>query len=144
MDELQIRGRVKASGRHRWAQVDLDAAPADARVDDLAAVVPGRRGRGVLLRWLLDEAHPEPNAGWACLESADGSFAASLEVGDLGRAVVVHHDGEGPLDEARGGPFRVYIPGAKDACGNIKHLGQITLGDSPERDTRPPVAERTC
>ena len=144
MVELQIRGQVKATGRHSWAQADLDGAPERARVEDLAALVPGRRGRGVLLRWLLEEAHPEPTAGWACLESAAGSFAASLEVADLERAVVVHQDGDGPLDVARGGPFRVYIPGATDACGNIKHLGRITLGNSPERDTRPPVAERSC
>ena len=144
MDELQIRGRVKATGRHRWSQVDLDGAPESARVEDLSALIPGRRGRGVLLRWLLEEAHPEPTADWACIESSDGSFAASLEVGELERAEVVHQDGDGPLDEARGGPFRIYVPEASDACGNIKHLGRITLGSSPERDTRPPVAERTC
>jgi len=144
MDELQIRGQVKPSGRHSWAQVDLDGVPESARVEDLSTLVPGRRGRGVLLRWLLGEAHPEPAASWACVESTDGSFAASLEVGELEGAVVVHRDGDGPLDEAHGGPFRLYIPGARDACGNIKHLGQITLSSSPERDTRPPVDARSC
>ncbi len=144
MDELQIFGDVGPSGRHRWEQADLDRAPASARVDDLSELVPGRQGRGVFLRWLVGEAHPGRSAGWACLESMDGAFAASLKLGDLESAIVVHADAEGLLVEARGGPFRLFIPGASDACGNIKHLGRITLGSGPERDTRPPVDERSC
>ena len=144
MDELQITGDLGGSGCESWAQADMDRAPASARVDDLSELVPGRRGKGVLLSWLVGEAHPASGATWACLESTDGSFAASLELGDLEAAVVVHADADGPLTRARGGPFRLYIPGASDACGNIKHLGRVTLGRGPDRDTRPPVAERNC
>jgi hypothetical protein len=144
MDELQITGDLRDSGCHSWAPTDLDRAPASARVDDLSELVPGRQGRGVLFSWLVREAHPVSGVSWACLESTDGSFAASLELGDLEAAVVVHADADGPLVQARGGPFRLFIPGASDACGNIKHLGRIALGHGPERDTRPPADERNC
>lgn len=144
MDELLIVGDVKAGGHHRWTHADLDSAPTSARVDDLSKVLPGRRGRGVLFRWLVEQALPEQNVRWACLESLDGSFAASLEVADLKDAVIVHADDDGALGADRGGPYRLFIPGASDACGNIKQLGRVTLGEGPERDTRPPVSERSC
>jgi len=144
MDDLQILGDVRPGGRQRWTHADLDSAPTGARVDDISKVLPGRRGRGVLLRWLIEQSCPGEAARWACLESADGSFAASLEVDDLEGAVVVHADEQGPLGQDRGGPFRLLIPGAADACGNIKHLGRVTLGAAPERDTRPPESERNC
>ena len=144
MSELEFLGDVHADGRHRWSQADLDDAPAAARVDDLSSVAPGRQGRGVLFRWLLSEARPGDGARYACLESSDGSFAASIELADLEHAIVVHAGDGGPLTPEQGGPFRFLGPGATDACGNIKQLGRVTLGATPDRDTRPPVEERTC
>lgn len=144
MDHLEFLGDLAAGGRHRWTRAELDEAPESARVDDLSRVAPGRPGRGVRFRWLVSEARPAEGAGWACLESADGAFAASIELEALDDAIVVHSDGDGPLTAARGGPFRFLIPGATDACGNIKQLGRVTLSAGPLRDTRPPVSERRC
>ena len=119
-------------------------APRASRVEDIGALVPGRSGGGVRFSWLAAQARLPEGLGWVTLESTDGRFAASLEMEDLGAAIVVHADGARPFGSADGGPFRLYIPGANDACGNVKHLGRITFSSKPGADTRPPESERTC
>ena len=122
----------------------LFAAPLASRVEDIGTLVPGRRGAGVLFPWIASQIDVPAEATWVTLESTDGHFAASLERGDLDAALLVHADGERPFEESDGGPFRLYIPGATDACGNVKHLGRVTFSSEPGADTRPPVAERNC
>jgi DMSO/TMAO reductase YedYZ molybdopterin-dependent catalytic subunit len=144
MDGLRIEGRVAADAPDRLTHGDLFGAPDDARVDDVGALVPGRRGAGVRFAWLVDRVRPDEAARWVTLESSDGRFAASLERHELADAVVVHAQGDRPFGEADGGPFRLYIPGARDACGNVKHLGRVAFDVAPGADTRPPVEERDC
>lgn len=116
-------------------------APQDLTLEALAAlpqlevgkVLAGKDGVGVRLRELLDRARPKPEARWATLASADGTFAIAVPLADVAdNALVAFAPAAGP--PLKGGPLRFYVIDAKacrsgqvDACANVKGLGRITL-----------------
>lgn len=122
----------------------LFGAPERARVADIGALIPGRTGAGVRLDWVASLVGAASTPGYVTLESGDGAFAASLTRAEAEGAIVVHADGPRPFSDADGGPFRLYIPGATDRCGNVKHLARVSFSASPGADTRPPEEERSC
>ena len=119
-------------------------APESEQVPDIGSLIPGRRGCGVRFAWVASLASPGDALTFVTLESTDGRFAATLTREEVAEAVLVHADGDRPLGAADGGPFRLYIPGATDRCGNVKHLGRVGFTSRPGADTRPPEEERTC
>lgn len=117
---------------------DLEALDTEAQVLRVEDLVPGRVGRGVKFRALFDGPGLLENARWVELESSDETFVASLPIEEVASEGVIWFAGpDGPLTAEDGGPFRLLIPGYRDACANLKYLGRICFMDRPGRDTRP-------
>ncbi len=93
------------------------------QVADVGALVPGRRGVGVLLREVLAIG----GAGERyLLVAADGFASAPAPVAGLGDAVLVHSLDGGALPADQGGPFRVLQPAGSN-CANVKALVRVRL-----------------
>jgi DMSO/TMAO reductase YedYZ molybdopterin-dependent catalytic subunit len=115
------------------------------QIEDVATLVPGRRGGGVRLASLLDAVQPQPEATHLTVASHDGSFSASVPLAAVvDSGVVLYHLGGEALPEQQGGPFRFLITdaqacaaGGADLCANVKFVGRIALSAAPGRDTRP-------
>jgi DMSO/TMAO reductase YedYZ molybdopterin-dependent catalytic subunit len=143
-DVLCIAGLVEGAPLE-WTYADCRAAPAGFQVDDVGALVAGYAGRAVRFAALLAERELALDARWVQLEADDGAWAASLPLEEvLHDALVLYEEGGAPLAAARGGPFRLLIPGYRDMCANVKHLGCVTFADAPGRDTRPRHDARAC
>ena len=138
MAGLRIEGEVEAV--RAFSLPDLAALP--DQVADVAALVPGREGRGVRLHAVIAAAGPRTSATYATLVSGDGSFAISVPLDAIARdALVVYALGDAPLPRERGGPVRLLIVDAAacgqagiDACANVKDLGVIRLTARREPD----------
>jgi DMSO/TMAO reductase YedYZ molybdopterin-dependent catalytic subunit len=111
--------------------------PASAQVLDVSLLVPGRAGRGVRLAALIEKAGGASGAQFLNIASQDPSFLISIPLAEAGGALVVYALGDAPLPAAKGGPFRLLLPGHADECVNVKQLASIELSDRPGRDTRP-------
>jgi DMSO/TMAO reductase YedYZ molybdopterin-dependent catalytic subunit len=135
---LRIEGDVTSPRAFEIA--DLDALP--DRVDDVGALVPGRRGTGVRLSAVLAAAGARPSARWATLSSSDGAFAISVPLQPLlDRGVLLYRLGGEPLPRAQGGPVRMLVADADacgggeiDACAAVKDLGAVRLTAEREPD----------
>jgi DMSO/TMAO reductase YedYZ molybdopterin-dependent catalytic subunit len=130
---LLVEGEVYSPGTFRFD--DLAALP--EQVPDVSTFAPGKAGGGVRLRALLERVGVKPGAAWATLASADGTFAISVPLPELGeQALLAYRLGEGPLPEGKGGPVRLVIrAGASvDACAAVKGLGLIRLTRVREPD----------
>ncbi len=140
MKSLRVEGEVEAE-----LELDFeDLAGLDGQIPDLTTVVPGREGGAVRFASILGRARPRSAATHATLTSGDGHFSASVPLAALDEAVVAYRDGSGVLPEARGGPYRFFIPGSAacanaeiDRCANVKDLAEIRLGVGAGSDTRP-------
>lgn len=140
MDEtprLHLTGSLLA-GPASFAAADLAALPAAAQVQDVGALVPGRKGRGVRLAALLERARPDGAARWLNIASRDPSFAVSVPLDEVRADGIVVYELDGaPLPPAKGGPFRLLVCGHPDECLNVKELARLELSPVPGRDTRP-------
>ncbi|MEN9786144.1 MAG: hypothetical protein RLZZ299_1408, partial [Pseudomonadota bacterium] len=97
------------------------------QVADVAALVPGRPGRGVRLASLCALATPAPDAS-VILVAGDGMTSAPVPVAELGDTVLVHATADGgPLPEAQGGPLRVLVPEGRGRCANVKGVVRVVL-----------------
>jgi hypothetical protein len=130
MDVLRI-------GSSSFRAEDCARLPVSDQVADVAALVPGRAGKAVRLSALLQRAGAEPSPRFLHIASKDPAFAVSLPVDEAKGALVVYALGDAPLPEAKGGPFRLLVPGHADECVHVKQLASIDLSDRPGRDTRP-------
>ena len=144
MDRLILHLEGGEAAALELTHEQLFDAPAADQVPDIGALIPGRRGRGVRFFWVASLASPGDEFVFVTLESTDGRFSATLTREEMAEAVLVHADGDRPFGPEDGGPFRLYIPGATDRCGNVKHLGRVGFCSRPGADTRPPEEERTC
>lgn len=140
MSTLRVEGAVESPLELCFE--DLAGLP--GQVADLARVVPGREGAAVRLESLLAAARPRSGATHATLESSDGAFTASVPLESVSDAVVAYREGDAPLPEKRGGPFRFFIPDGGacataevDQCANVKFLARIFLTAGRGEDTRP-------
>ncbi len=116
----------------------LAALPAAQQVADVGLLVRGKQGRGAWLDGLLERLGGRGGADWINLVSSDAGFAVSLPLSELPRgALVVYELGGGPLPAAKGGPFRLLVPGHEDECVHVKALARIELARARGRDTRP-------
>lgn len=118
----------------------LDALPAEARVDDVAALAPGRRGTAVRLSALCRLAAPGADARFVHVESLDGGFTANVELERaLAEGLVLYARDGAPLPAEHGGPFRLLFVGAdgegEDCSLNVKFLGRVELVPAPGSHT---------
>lgn len=140
MRTLLVEGEVS-----RPVELGFDElARLPGQVEDLTELVPGREGGAVEPRSILDEAGVGDAATHVTLTSSDGAFQASVPLAAVAAAVVAYRDGDAPLPEARGGPFRFFVPESAacasaeiDQCANVKFLASIRLTAGRGADTRP-------
>jgi G3E family GTPase len=92
-------------------------------VEDVSALVPGRSGRAVRVRELLQGV---PGAE-VVVVAQDGYTTPPTPRAELEEAVLVHSLGEGPLPGSQGGPFRLLIPQGSSACANVKGVVRLAV-----------------
>ncbi len=140
-EALEMGGQVQQPGTF-----DFEAlAQLSGQVEDVSALVPGRRGGGVRLASLLAAVQPRPEATHLTVESDDGRFSASVPLSAVvDSGVVLYRLGSQALPTPQGGPFRFLITdaqtcatGGADLCANVKFVGRIALSVGPGHDTRP-------
>lgn len=140
MSTLRIEGEVERP----LALGTGDLSGSAGQVEDVSAVVPGRRGRAVRLDALLGTAGAREAATHLSLVSSDG-FAASAPLAALRHGVVLYASPDGgALADAQGGPFRFLVPEAEGCalddvshCTNVKRLAVLRLSVGPGEDKRP-------
>lgn len=91
------------------------------------AVVPMRR--------VIEGAGPEGSATHVTALSADGSYAASIPLGEAVSKGEIH------VNEAAGTylPIRLIVPEGMTLCWNVKGLGRLRVTEGPEPDSLPEV-----
>jgi DMSO/TMAO reductase YedYZ molybdopterin-dependent catalytic subunit len=140
---LKIHGAVEEPLTLTFA--DLAAFPASAQFADVSRIHPGRRGDGVVLDAILDQAQVRPGANYVTLHADKDDFHVSVPLEALkGQGIVVYKQGAQPLGTEHGGPIRLIIrdpaachTGELDDCANVKYLSRIELTERRGRDTRP-------
>jgi len=139
VSDIRIENRVEGApvAGASFGIEDCAALPADSQVGDVSTLVPGRTGRAVRLAALIEKAGGARGARFLNIASKDSSFAVSLPLAEARDAVVVYALGDGPLPDAKGGPFRLLVPGHPDECVHVKQVVRLELSDRPGRDTRP-------
>ncbi len=108
------------------------------QVPDVASLIEGRSGAAARVREILaaslPEDLPEPPGGLqVVVVAADGYVTPPVPLEALHEAVLVHSLGSGPLPSAKGGPYRLLIPGDAGPggpCANVKGVVRIALRSS--------------
>jgi DMSO/TMAO reductase YedYZ molybdopterin-dependent catalytic subunit len=118
-------------------RADLARFPAEAQVADVGTVSAGRAGRAVTLAALRARAGETAGAAFLDVASADPGFAVSLPLAEVRGALVVYELDGAPLPAAKGGPFRLLVPGHADECVHVKQVTRLELAAARGRDTRP-------
>jgi DMSO/TMAO reductase YedYZ molybdopterin-dependent catalytic subunit len=124
---------------------DLEALPEPAQIHDVSRFHPTRKGDGVSLDVILDQAGVHPSANYVTLHADQDDFHVCVPLELLrGQGIVVYRLGPARLSVEHGGPIRLLIrdaslchTGQLDDCANIKYLSRIELSESRGRDTRP-------
>lgn len=119
------------------ARRDLAAMAASEQVSDVSALVPGRAGKAVRLSALIDRAGGKAGARFLNIASRDPAFAVSIPLAEAENALVVYDLAGAALPDAKGGPFRLLVPGHADECVHVKQVARIELSERAGRDTRP-------
>jgi 2-dehydropantoate 2-reductase len=136
MEEPKLVVRTSAS-EVSLARGDLAAMSASQQVSDVSALVPGRAGKAVVLAALIARAGGKASERYLNITSRDPAFAVSIPLAEAENALVVYDLGGAALPEAKGGPFRLLVPGHADECVHVKQVARIEVSDRPGRDTRP-------
>jgi 2-dehydropantoate 2-reductase len=127
------------------SSTELRAVEAAHQVAYVSKIVPGRHGKGVMLRGLLNLAGPRTEADYLTLHSDADDFHASVPLAAVAdRGVLVYElDGQ-PLPASAGGPVRFLLPDTAachtaevDECANVKFVNRLELSAGRGRDNRP-------
>ena len=140
---LTVDGAVERVLRLTFA--DLETLPESVQVRDVSRYHPTRRGDGVELDAILDEAGVRPTSNYLTLHADRDDFHVSVPLDVIsGQGIVVYRDGPEKLAPEVGGPIRLLIrdpsscqTGELDDCANVKYLSRIELTERRGRDTRP-------
>ena len=124
-DQPVIRLRHAGGREVELTRYALAALP--GQVPDVAALIPGREGRGVYLREVLELVAEDGER--FVLSASDGMSTEPVAVGEAGEAVLVHSLGDGPFPREKGGPYRLLIPPGegRSACANVKALDRVRI-----------------
>ncbi len=136
VSELRIIGTQAGAIDVAITYEDCAAMPRSAQVADVSKLVPGRAGSAVLLAALLERVRAG-GARYLNVASTDPGFAVCLSLTEVSSALVVYALDGAPLPAAKGGPFRLLVPGHSDECVHVKSVATIALAERPGRDTRP-------
>ena len=106
------------------------------QIADVGALVPNRRGGGVLLHAVLQAVGAAADAQSIELIAADGGFRQTAPLASLVDAVLVYRVSDSPLPADDGGPIRFLVPDnpqltGVDRCTNVKGLGHLTVRKEP-------------
>lgn len=108
---------------------------------DVAAVMPGMKGRGIRIQGLLDIPALAIEADHVVFHASDEKYSACLTLQQAREHGVLIYELEGAaLPDTKGGPFRLVTPGLGDLCANVKGVARIEITKGPGRDTR----QTTC
>ncbi len=139
--------KIEGSVDHPLAltYTDLAAFPVSAQFADVSRLHPTRRGDGVTLDAILDQARIRPSANFVILHADRDDFHVCVPLESIrGQGIVVYKIGSDPLATEHGGPIRLIIrdpsachTGDLDDCANVKYLSRVELTDRRGRDTRP-------
>jgi DMSO/TMAO reductase YedYZ molybdopterin-dependent catalytic subunit len=140
---LKIEGAVERPLALTFAE--LAAFPEVAQFEDVSRIHPSRRGDGVILDAILDQAAVKQGAKYMTLHADRDDFHVCVALDAiLGQGIVVYKLGSSPLSVEHGGPIRLIIrdpaachTGELDDCANVKYLSRIELSERRGRDTRP-------
>jgi 2-dehydropantoate 2-reductase len=137
---LVVTGEVRTP--RTFSRADLAALP--RQLADVSTRLPGRTGRGVELRALLEGVGIGPAATHVTVSADGGAFLASVPLAAVAEAIIIYGLGDDPLPRSEGGPLRFFIPDVArfagqgvDHCANVKRIETITLTKGPGADTRP-------
>ncbi|MCE9556062.1 MAG: molybdopterin-dependent oxidoreductase [Planctomycetes bacterium] len=127
------------------SMTDLAAIAHQFQVPDVSVLVPGRRGRGVMLHGLLEQAAPHASAAYITLHSTTDDFHASVPLSAVRETGVLVYEVDGqPLPASTGGPFRFLLPDVAachtaevDECANVKFVDRLELTGTRGFDNRP-------
>lgn len=127
------------------AMIDMAAISQQHQIPDVGALVPGRRGRGVTLRGLLEQAAPHASAAYITLHSTTDDFHASVPLAAVRESGVLVYEVDGqPLPASAGGPIRFLLPdfaachtAEVDECANVKFVDRLELTANRGFDNRP-------
>jgi DMSO/TMAO reductase YedYZ molybdopterin-dependent catalytic subunit len=134
---LEIDGLVRG-GRARVDRGALAQLEAPGQVQDVGALVPGKRGRAVKLAALARHVGADPKTAHLHILSSDHGFQVSVPIAEvLDSAVLVYELDGRSLDPAKGGPFRLLAAGHPDECVSVKAVMKLTFAAAPGHDTRP-------
>jgi DMSO/TMAO reductase YedYZ molybdopterin-dependent catalytic subunit len=130
---LIVEGAVERPLRLSFA--DLEALPEQAQIHDVSRFHPTRKGDGVALDVILDQARARPSANYVTLHADHDDFHVSVPLELLrGQGIVVYRLGPARLTAEHGGPIRLLIrdpslchTGELDDCANVKYLSRIEL-----------------
>lgn len=99
-------------------------------VADVSTLVSKRAGSAARVRALLDAVDAPPE-GHAIVCAADGFASEPVPLRALGEGVLLHSLEGQPVEESKGGPFRLLIPpgvaDAPSACANVKAVTRIVI-----------------
>lgn len=131
---LEVLGEVeRALVLDRTALASMEAG----QVADVGSLVPGKRGRGVRVAALFEQAGLKPDALHVHIASCDPRFAVSVPIDEVSTGIVVYELDGAALPASSGGPFRLLVPAHLDECVNVKALARLELARASGRDTRP-------
>jgi G3E family GTPase len=115
---------VCPGGARLWKREDLGALP--GVVADASAVAPGRTGRAVPVAALLDAS--DAGDGEAVVVAGDGFVTPPTPLSVLRGGWLLLD-----LPAAQGGPIRLFVPGSRDACAQVKGVVRIVADRSADR-----------
>lgn len=115
-------------GRRRvFARDDLSKLPGG--VDDVAPLVPGRRGAAASLAAVFEAAGVDPGRA-VVVVARDGFVTPPVPAAEVRSGWLLHGLDGGPLPAGQGGPFRLLVPGDAGPggpCANVKGVVRIAV-----------------
>ncbi len=116
----------------------LAKLPTQHQVANPGGMLPNLKGKGIMVKGILEVPALGVEADHVTFHSEDGQFAASLTLEQAREhGVLIYEQDGGPVPDTAGGPFRLVAPGLGDLCANVKGVTRIELTKGPGKDTRP-------
>ena len=136
MDRISICGLVDRTVS--LDRTDLAQFPEHQVVPDVAALQPGKSGRAIYLRALLERAGLDPRGKRLVIHSPRDDYQVETALDDVVERALIIFEREGrALSRDEGGPFRFFVPHAAacgtatvDACGNVKGVERLEVCDA--------------